>query len=89
VIGWLRRSGVWEAAARITPRGLRPLIRGGLMRRPGKISMDPKDRDYLHGYYREDIEKLAGMVGRNLDGWLLMTGAGIGGIVSEGPQVKK
>ena len=69
-IGWLKRSGVWQAAARVTPKSLRPLIRRRLIRRPGTTHMDPEDRRYLIDFYREDIRKLASLVGRNLDGWL-------------------
>lgn len=69
-IGWLKRSGLWQAAARVTPSGLRPLIRRSLMRRPGATRMDPADRHYLIDFYREDICKLASLLGRNLDDWL-------------------
>ncbi len=69
-IGWLKRSGFWQSAARLTPPNLRPLIRRRLIRRPGATRMDPVDRQYLVDFYREDIRKLARLVGRNLDGWL-------------------
>jgi hypothetical protein len=70
VIGWLKRSGFWEAAASVTPPPLRPLIRRALIRKPGTTRMDPVDRRYLRDYYREDIKKLEGVVGRSLDAWL-------------------
>ncbi len=70
LIGWFKRSGIWQAAARVTPASLRPLIRRRLIRRPGATRMDPADRHYLRDFYREDILKLAALVGRNLDGWL-------------------
>jgi hypothetical protein len=69
-IGWLKRAGFWQAAARVMPPSLRPLIRRRLIRRPGASRMDPVDRRYLVDFYREDIRKLASLVGRNLDGWL-------------------
>jgi hypothetical protein len=69
-IGWLKRSSFWQAAARVTPPSLRPLIRRRLIRRPGATRMDPVDRHYLLDFYREDIRKLASLLGRNLDGWL-------------------
>jgi len=68
-IAWLRRSGFWQAAARVTPSSLRPALRRGLMRSAGKTTMNPSDRDYLVGFYREDTRKLASLVGRNLDAW--------------------
>lgn len=69
-IGWLKRSGFWQGAAKLTPPGLRPLIRRALIRGPGTTRMDPADRDYLLDFYREDIRKLASLLDRNLDGWL-------------------
>ena len=71
-IGWLKRSGVWQAAAKMTPSNLRPQIRRALMRRPGTTRMDPADRRYLVDFYREDIGKLARIVDRDLDAWLLV-----------------
>jgi len=68
--GWLKRAGVWEAAARVTPPGLRPLLRRALIHRPGAVRMDPADRNYLVEFYHDDIRKVAKLVGRNLDGWL-------------------
>ncbi len=69
-IGWLKHSGFWQTAARATPPRFRPLIRRTLIRKPGTTRMDPADRNYLLDFYREDILKLAALLGRNLDGWL-------------------
>lgn len=68
-IGWFKRSGLWAAAARVTPASLRPLIRRRLIRGPGATRMDPADRHYLVDFYREDIRKVESLLGRNLDGW--------------------
>jgi len=70
MIGWLKRSGCWQAAASLTPPSVRPLIRRAFIRRPGAIPMDPSDRHQLLDFYREDIHKLASLLGRNLDAWL-------------------
>ena len=69
-VGYLKRWGFWQSAARVTPSSLRPLIRRTLIRRPGTTLIDPADRHYLLDYYREDICKLANLLGRNLDAWL-------------------
>jgi Sulfotransferase family len=69
-IGWLKRLGFWQMAARVTPSSLRPLIRRALIRRPGATRMDPADREFLVNFYREDIGRLASLLGRNLDPWL-------------------
>jgi hypothetical protein len=70
VISWLKQSGFWQAAATVTPASLRPLIRRRLIRKPEATRMDPADRHYLLDFYREDVRKLATLVGRDLDGWL-------------------
>jgi hypothetical protein len=69
-IAWLKRSGLWQAAASATPSRLRPLIRRTLVRKPGTTRMDPADRKYLVGYYREDIRSLSTLVNRDLSHWL-------------------
>lgn len=69
-IGRFKQSGLWAAAAKVTPASLRPLIRRKLIRGRGSVCMDVADRHYLVDFYRDDIRKLEGLVGRNLDGWL-------------------
>jgi len=69
-VGWLKRSGFWQTAAPTVPSSVRPLVRRMLIRRPGTKPMDAADRDYLVDFYREDICKLAGLLGRDLDSWL-------------------
>ncbi len=69
-IGWLKGSGFWQAAAKITPPRVRPLIRRALIRRPGTTRMDTSDRRYLLDFYRGDTLKLASLLDRSLDGWL-------------------
>ncbi|HLY19311.1 MAG TPA: sulfotransferase [Bryobacteraceae bacterium] len=69
-VAWFKRTGLWKAAARITPRRLRPMIRRRLVRAPDSTRMDAADRRFLLQYYREDIHNLAGLLGRNLDSWL-------------------
>jgi hypothetical protein len=69
-IGWLKRSGTWQAASRATPSRLRPLIRRALMCKPGSTRIRPEDRHYLIDFYREDIRKLSSLLNRELDGWL-------------------
>jgi len=68
-LGRLRRSRLGRAAARMTPSGLRPLIRRAILRRPGATRIDPADRSYLLDFYREDIRKLASLLNRDLDRW--------------------
>jgi hypothetical protein len=69
-VGWLKGCGVWQAAAKMTPSGLRPLVRRALTVRPGASRMEPADRKYLVDFYREDITRLAGLLDRDLSHWL-------------------
>ena len=69
VAGWLRRSGWWNAIARVTPPTLRPSIRRALTREP-RAGMDRSDRRYLVDFYREDVGKTAGLLGCDLGAWL-------------------
>lgn len=69
-IGWLKRSGFWQAAASVTPSALRPFARRMLVRTPAKQRIDAADRDYLLGFYREDIRNLANVLNCDLTGWL-------------------
>jgi hypothetical protein len=69
-MGFLKRTGLWQTAAKMTPARLRPSIRRALIRRPGTTRMDPADRRYLVDFYREDIRKLEALLARTLDAWL-------------------
>ncbi len=68
-IGWFKRSGLWAAAASVTPARLRPIISRRLIRRPGATRINPADRRYLVDFYREDIRNLESLLGRQLDAW--------------------
>ena len=69
-VATLKRLGVWRAAANMMPRGLRPLARRALVRRPGAIRIEPADRRYLVDFYGDDIRRLADILGRDLSAWL-------------------
>ena len=69
VLGLLRRWGMWEAAAKLTPARLRPVIRRALTRRPASTPMDSADRAYLRDYYRDDTRRLESMLDRDLSAW--------------------
>lgn len=65
-LSWLKRAGVWTAAAGAMPAPLRPILRRSLIRERGTIVMDPADREYLLEFYREDIAKLTSLLGSSL-----------------------
>ena len=54
------------------PSKLRPALRKALFRGGRDLKMDPKDREYLVDYYREDILKLSTLLNRDLSSWLRM-----------------
>ncbi len=67
----LRAAGIWQRARRLCPEALLPLARRLVHRSRGKVQMDPRDRAFLAAYYREDIQKLAGLLNRDLGSWLV------------------
>lgn len=69
-VGWLKRSGLWQAAAPLAPSRLRVTVREMLHRRPGSMQMEADDRRFLIDFYREDIGKLASLLNRDLSEWL-------------------
>jgi hypothetical protein len=52
------------------PSALRAPIRKLLSDKPRNLALDRKDREYLVDFYRDDIEKLATLLNRDLSGWL-------------------
>jgi hypothetical protein len=69
-IGWLKWAGVWKAVARLTPQSLRTPIRRSLMRPAGSASMSLEDRHCLIEIYRDDVQKLANELCRDLNSWI-------------------
>jgi Sulfotransferase domain len=71
----LRKSG---AGARLRallphgslPRSLRAGARAMLFKPRGSATMDPRDRQTLREYYREDVSKLAELLGHDFRHWL-------------------
>jgi hypothetical protein len=45
-------------------------LRQFAFRRGRSLTMDPQDRRYLVDYYRDDIQHLAALLGRDLSAWL-------------------
>ncbi|MBM3814599.1 MAG: hypothetical protein FJW20_23480 [Acidimicrobiia bacterium] len=70
LVGRLKRWGVWETAAGLTPPALRPTIRRALVRKPGTVQMEAADRQFLVDYYRDDVWNLSAQLGRDLTAWL-------------------
>lgn len=67
---WLKRAGVWPRGCAILPAALRARMRSLLARPRADLVMRPEDRAFLADYYRDDVAKLAALLGRDLTAWL-------------------
>jgi len=68
---FLMKYGIWLRLTKLSPRALRPVLRNVAFRRRNSLVMDPKDRQCLIDYYREDIRRLSGLINRDLSTWLV------------------
>jgi len=66
----LRQSGIWQAATRLSPRGLRKMVRPAVFRPRATMALDPADRARLADFYRSDVGRLSTLLDRDLSGWL-------------------
>ena len=67
---FLKKFGLWYPLKALVPARLRAPLRQ-LAFRPGRsLAMDPNDRRYLIDYYRDDIQRLAALLDRDLSAWL-------------------
>jgi Sulfotransferase family len=67
---FLKRYGLWYKLKAFVPARLRLSLRQLAFRRGRSLTMEPKDRQYLIDYYRDDIQHLAALLGRDLSAWL-------------------
>jgi hypothetical protein len=67
---FLKRSGIWYPLKSIVPAGYRASLRGLAFRQGPALATDPADRQYLIDYYRDDIQRLAALLDRDLSAWL-------------------
>ena len=66
----LKRYGVWQRVRALIPTALESPLRTVVFRGRKSIRMNPEDRQFLVEYYKEDVHKLAGLLGRDLSPWL-------------------
>jgi hypothetical protein len=66
----LKKSRLWGLARNLTPGFARSPLKKIVFRSRGSLTMEPADRARLVAYYREDILKLADLLGRDLSVWL-------------------
>ena len=70
---FLKKWGVWPQLRRLAPRALRPWLRSVLLRPRASSHRSRHDRAFLADYYRDDINRLATLLNRDLSGWLQTT----------------
>jgi hypothetical protein len=66
----LKKWGLWPYLRKLAPLPLGPRLRSLLVRSRASLTMDQQDRQFLTDYYREDIERLARLLNRDLSAWL-------------------
>jgi hypothetical protein len=66
----LKKLRVWPHLRRLAPQALLPLLRSVLLRPRASLVIEPDDRAFLADYYRDDINKLATLLNRDLSSWL-------------------
>jgi hypothetical protein len=67
----LRKHGLWQALRNLAPASVRPLFRKLAFRKRAVPSMNREDRRFLCEYYKEDVQRLALLLNRDLTSWLV------------------
>ena len=67
---FLKKSGLWYPLKALVPAPLRTSFRQFAFRCGRSLTMELKDRRYLIDYYRDDIQRLAALLDRDLSAWL-------------------
>jgi Sulfotransferase family len=66
----LKKSSIWPSVKGFLPPAIRARLGSMAFRTDPPVAMDPNDRKYLIDYYRDDILKLASLLGHDLSRWL-------------------
>jgi hypothetical protein len=67
----LRGGRRWQMLKRLTPVPIRSFVRNTIYRPSGSVSMQQEDRGLMLDFYRNDIHRLEGILGRDLSAWLV------------------
>ncbi len=68
----LRKHNLWQPLRKLVPAPVRPAFRRLAFReRAADVVMTSEDRQFLCGYYREDVLRLASLLNRDLTAWLV------------------
>jgi Sulfotransferase family len=66
----LKKARIWPYLRKLAPNPLGPRLRALMVRSRASLVMDASDRAFLADYYRDEIEKLAVLLDRDLSAWL-------------------
>ena len=67
---FLKKTGVWQRGAKLTPSLLRPFLQKLAVKPRDTLKVSLADRQFLQNYYRDDILRLEELLGRDLSAWL-------------------
>lgn len=67
---FLKKHQAWQRAVNMKPSPFRSFVKKLLVRPAGATAVNPRDREFLLDHYRDDIEKLAVLLDRDLTAWL-------------------
>ena len=67
---YLKKWRVWPLLRKLVPAAWAPGARSLALRPRASLAMEPADRAFLTEYYRDDVEKLQALLGRDLSAWL-------------------
>lgn len=66
----LKKYGVWHRVGKLSPPALRSSLKRLTVQPRGRMEMSRPDREFLLGYYRDDVRNLASLLDRDLSAWL-------------------
>lgn len=66
---FLKQFGVWHPLRALVPDRLRPYLRRAAFQTDKAPRMEARDRAFLVDYYRDDVTRLADLLGRDLSAW--------------------
>jgi hypothetical protein len=66
----LKKARIWPYLRKLAPSPLGPRLRSWMVHSRASLVMDATDRAFLADYYRDEIEKLAVLLDRDLSAWL-------------------
>lgn len=67
---WLTQMGIYGLVKRIFSSGLKEKIKGIIYTRENIPTITPEEKKWLQDYYRDDVNKLSALIGRDLSAWL-------------------